>query len=88
MTISRVREYPADDDGAEISGRPNGLADALEKLSGAGKKGGILQRLNSAHAHLFIVNPLHGGRGMASLISAHPPMEKRVRRLRAMAAGE
>ena len=87
MTISRVREYAADDGGAEISGRPNGLADALERLSSAGRRG-VLQHLNSAHAHLFIVNPLRGDRGMASLMASHPPMEERVRRLRAMAADE
>lgn len=86
MTISRVREYAADEGGAEISGRPNSLADALERLSGAGQRG-ILQHLNSAHSHMFIVNPLRGGRGMASLMASHPPMEERVRRLRAMAVG-
>jgi heat shock protein HtpX len=86
MTISRVREYAADAGGAEISGNPNGLADALEKISGAGRRG-ILQQLNSAHAHMFIANPLRGTRGMASLMASHPPMEERVRRLRAMSAG-
>jgi heat shock protein HtpX len=84
MTISRVREYAADDGGAEISGKPNSLADALEKLSGVGGRRGILQHLNSAHAHMFIVNPLRGSRGMTSLLASHPPMEERVRRLREM----
>jgi heat shock protein HtpX len=83
MTISRTREYAADEGGAEISGRPDGLADALIKISGVGRTG-LLQRLNSAHAHMFIVNPLHGARGMANLFASHPPMEERVRRLRAM----
>jgi heat shock protein HtpX len=86
MTISRVREYAADKGGAEICGRPGSLADALEKLSAAGRRG-VLQRLNSAHAHMFIVNPLRGG-GLAGLMASHPPMEERVRRLRAMAPGE
>ena len=84
MTISRVREYSADKSGAEISGRPDGLADALEKLSSVGRRG-ILQNLNAAHSHLFIVNPLAGLGGLANLFASHPPMEERVRRLRAMA---
>ena len=85
MSISRVREYSADAGGAEISGRPGDLANALVKISQGGRRGG-LQRLNSAHAHMFIINPLHGG-GLASLLASHPPMEERVRRLRAMTGG-
>jgi heat shock protein HtpX len=83
MAISRTREYAADAGGAEISGRPEGLADALEKISGAGRRG-TLQHLNAAHAHMFIANPLRGG-GLMKLMSSHPPIEERVRRLRAMA---
>jgi len=84
MTISRVREYAADAGGAVIGGRPDGLADALEKLAGA-RRGAALQNLNAAHAHMFIVNPLSGLRGLANLFASHPPMEERIRRLRAMA---
>ncbi len=84
MAISRAREYAADAGGAKISGRPEGLADALVKISGADRRG-TLQNLNSAHAHMFIVNPLRFG-GLANLMASHPPMEERVRRLRAMAA--
>lgn len=84
MAISRTREYAADAGGAEISGKPDGLADALEKISGAGRRG-MLQHLNSAHAHMFIANPLRGA-GLMNLMASHPPMEERVRRLRAMAA--
>jgi heat shock protein HtpX len=86
MSISRTREYAADRGGAEISGTPNGLADALVKISGAGRRG-ILKNLNTAHARMFIANPLGGIRGMANLFASHPPMEERVRRLRAMALG-
>jgi heat shock protein HtpX len=39
---------------------------------------------NPATAHLFIVNPLHGG-GLASLFSTHPPMQERIARLRSLA---
>lgn len=84
MTISRVREYAADAGGAEISGNPDGLADALIKISEAGRRGAVLQNLNSAHSHIFIANPLRGMGGLAKLFASHPPMDERVRRLRAM----
>ncbi|MEE4274025.1 MAG: zinc metalloprotease HtpX [Thermoanaerobaculales bacterium] len=86
MTISRVREYAADAGGADISGNPDGLADALVKISQAGRRGPTITNLNSAHSHLFIANPLRGVGGLAKLFASHPPMEERVRRLRAMAS--
>ena len=82
MSISRVREFAADEGGAEISHKPLGLASALEKISSAARH--PLRHLNSAHAHMFIISPI-SGRGLSSLMSSHPPMEERVRRLRAMA---
>ncbi|MEJ2522644.1 MAG: zinc metalloprotease HtpX [Gammaproteobacteria bacterium] len=85
MSVSRTREYAADDGGAEISGKPLGLASALEKISATARRR-PLANLNSAHAHMFIVSPLSGG-GLAGLMASHPPMEERVARLKAMAAG-
>jgi heat shock protein HtpX len=82
MAVSRTREYAADEGGAEISGRPGGLASALEKISRAAQHI-PLQRLNPAHSHMFIVNPLHVP-GLARLFASHPPAEERIRRLRAM----
>ena len=70
MAISRSREFLADAGGAKISGKPYGLAGALEKL----------QR---ATAHMFIVNPLTGG-SLMSLFSTHPPLEERIARLKSM----
>jgi len=85
MAISRTREYGADRTGAEISGRPESLASALEKLATAGKR--VPMRMGSeATAHMFIVNPFTAG-SLAGLFSTHPPVEERVRRLRAMAGG-
>jgi heat shock protein HtpX len=85
MAISRTREYAADRAGAEISGRPLWLASALEKLeSGAQRIDNPAAEANPATAHLFIVNPLHGG-SMDSLFSTHPKMQNRIRRLREMA---
>ncbi|HPC04608.1 MAG TPA: zinc metalloprotease HtpX [Syntrophales bacterium] len=81
MAISRSREYLADDGGASVSGKPYALASALEKLSRAAKVKPM--QANPSTAHMFIVNPLTG-RSLANLFSTHPPIEKRIERLRAM----
>ena len=79
MGISRSREYLADETGAAISGNPEGLACALEKL------GSYSQRLpmddNPSTAHIFTVSPLSGS-GLMNLFSTHPPLENRIARLR------
>jgi len=85
MAISRSREYLADDAGAEISGNPIYLANALRKLE-AWKQEIPMQAGSPATAHLFIVNPFAGG-GMAKLFSTHPATEERIARLEAMAIG-
>ena len=82
--ISRSREYEADKAGAEISGRPQWLADALGQIERAAK--GLPNHqadANPATAHMFIINPLHGG--LSGLFSTHPPTAERIARLRAMA---
>ncbi|MBU0995766.1 MAG: zinc metalloprotease HtpX [Proteobacteria bacterium] len=79
MAISRSREYLADATSAEITGNPEGLASALEKLGGYAKQ--IPMAANPSTAHMFIANPLSGQR-MASFFSTHPPIEERVARLR------
>jgi heat shock protein HtpX len=81
MAISRVREYAADQGGASISGKPMGLANALNKLS-TGVALHPISGGNPADSHLFIVNPFRGG--IQSLLSTHPPMEKRISRLMEM----
>lgn len=82
MAISRSREYAADKGGALLTGNPMGLASALEKLQHASMVRPI--DASSATAHLFIVNPL-SGRSFATIFSTHPPIEERIKRLRAMA---
>lgn len=87
MAISRAREYEADRGGAEISGDPNALADALAKIDTYAR--GIPMPTAEAHpatAQMMIMNPLSGG-GIAGLFSTHPATEERVARLRAMARG-
>jgi heat shock protein HtpX len=81
LAISRQREYSADATGARIAGSGNALADALERLE-AGARAMPMQ-VNKAAEPLYIVKPFHGG-GIASLFSTHPPIEERVRRLRAL----
>jgi len=84
MAISRSREYDADSSGAHLCGNPMWLASALKKLEAGSQR--IPMNATPATAHLFIVNPLHGG-GMSGLFSTHPPMEKRIARLEEMAYG-
>ena len=80
MAISRSREYIADATGAEIAGQPHGLASALETLA-RGAKAIPPMEVNQASAHMYIINPL-SGKSLSSLFSTHPPIEKRVEKLR------
>ena len=85
MAISRGREYEADRGGAEISGDPEALAQALRKME-AYAKGGYVNpqaEANPATAHMFIINPL-AGRGGDNLFSTHPATENRVAALMAL----
>lgn len=82
MAISRSREYAADKGGALLTGNPLGLASALEKLQQASAVRHM--NANTATAHMFIVNPL-SGRSLLAIFSTHPPIEERIKRLRAMA---
>ena len=81
MAISRSREYLADEGGARVSGKPYGLAGALEKLSKASQI--VPMEASPSTAHMFIVNPLTG-KSLMNLFSTHPPIEERVARLRSM----
>lgn len=78
MAISRSREYVADATAARLTGDPEALASALERLSGAAAR--IPYQGQPATASLYIVNPFAGG--LAGLFSTHPPMEDRIARLR------
>ena len=87
MAISRAREFEADRGGAEISGDPNALADALIKIHNYAHN--IPMATAEAHpetAQMMIMNPLSGG-GLRGLFSTHPSTEERVERLMAMARG-
>ena len=83
LALTRYREFGADHTGAEISGDPGALADALEKISGtvAGIPDQDLRKLQTANAFLIIPAALKS-QGSMNLFSTHPPLEERVRRLR------
>jgi len=81
MAISRSREYAADQGGAQLAGNPLYLSSALRKLHTASQQ--IPMKANPATSHLFIVNPLSGGK-LAKLFSTHPPIEERITRLESM----
>lgn len=83
MGISRSREFIADERGAALCQNPMALASALHKISG-GVQQNHMENANPSTAHMFIINPLTGG-GLANLFSTHPPVEKRIEKLREMA---
>ncbi|NOV25729.1 zinc metalloprotease HtpX [Cupriavidus necator] len=85
MAISRAREFEADRAGAEISGDPQALASALDKIHRYAQ--GIPFQAAEEHpatAQMMIMNPLSGG-GIANLFSTHPATEERIARLMQMA---
>ena len=85
MAISRAREFEADRGGAEISGDPQALASALQKIHRYAS--GMPMEAAERHpetAQMMIMNPLSGG-GLRGLFSTHPSTEERVERLMAMA---
>jgi heat shock protein HtpX len=87
LAVSRSREYAADAGGAELVGDPEPLASALLKLE-HGNQAIPYEYGGPATAHFFIVNPFSGvGGAMMNLLSTHPPIEERVRRLREMKRG-
>ncbi|MEW6364728.1 MAG: zinc metalloprotease HtpX [Acidobacteriota bacterium] len=88
MWISRTREYQADASGAAMSTDPESLASALEKISDPRlmqsiAQAGAMPQPAPAMNHLYIVNNF-SGRSLLNVFSTHPPVENRVRRLRAM----
>jgi heat shock protein HtpX len=82
LAISRTREYRADEVGAKTTGDPEALASALAKLETANARRPLTVG-SPAQASLYIVNPLRGG-GLSRLFSTHPPIQERIRRLRAL----
>ncbi len=86
FAVSRSKEYLADSTAVQITGNPNGLAKALMKLDQTASLFPLQgDQSNKVTAHLFIVNPFEKG-FIGNLFSTHPPMEKRIEKLKSMQA--
>jgi heat shock protein HtpX len=83
FAVSRNREYLADATAAQLTRYPDGLADALQKISLDSE---ALEAANDGTAHMYIINPIHKSKLMnaSGLFSTHPPTNERIRRLRSM----
>jgi len=82
FTVSRKREYLADASSALYTRYPEGLASALEKIAASPVQ---LKSANQATAPMYTINPFREkGRAAANLTSTHPPIQERIRILRAM----
>jgi len=82
LAISRAREYAADRTAALLVGSPDGLISALAKLHQL-THAIPMEHANTATAHLFIANPFSGaGDFLLNLFSTHPPIPKRIEKLR------
>ena len=86
MAISRKREFLADASGAEITRHPQGLADALKKISQQGMK---MKKAGTATAHLFISSPFGDEKKtkinfLERIFSTHPPIQERIKILEEM----
>ena len=86
MSISRSREYRADEGAASLTGHPEWLMSALTKLEGYAKNQ-TMGRATSQTAHMFIVNPFSGAQQLSRLFSTHPSTEQRLARLEAIRNG-
>jgi heat shock protein HtpX len=85
LAISRSREYKADYVGARTTGQPLALASALEKLEAANRRRPLTFGSPTSQG-LFIVNPFSAS-AFTRLFSSHPPIRKRIERLRLLASG-
>ncbi len=81
MAISRKREFLADADGALLTRDPEGLADALKKISSDNSR---MKKLNSSTAHLYFSNPFKEKNYLAKLFMTHPPVKERIKALKLM----
>ena len=87
MSISRKREYMADRAGAEFSGNPLYLRNALQKLENYSHSI-PMNREDPATAHMFIINPFSSLGSLKNLFSTHPSTDDRIKELEKMAREE
>jgi len=81
MSVSRSREYMADEGAARLTGDPSYLQSALSKLDSYAKRGD-LHNATQETAHMFIINPFSGHNvSFKNLFSTHPSTQDRIARL-------
>jgi heat shock protein HtpX len=80
LAISRKREFLADASGALLTRYPEGLANALRKISQYSKP---MVHQSSAIAHLYIADPkgTSFGKKISGFFATHPPIEERIKAL-------
>lgn len=81
LAVSRNREYLADASAVEITRDPQGLINALNKISGDTNG---LKNVKQATASMYIANPFGQKRKKINWFATHPPIESRIERLRKM----
>ena len=82
MTVSRSREFMADEGAARMTGNPAGLQSALAKLENYARSGHQIHNATEQTAHMFIINPFSGLKStLGSLFRTHPTTEDRIARL-------
>ena len=81
MSISRSREYKADEGAAKLTGHPEWLASALMQLENF-NAGGLVKEASKETSHMFIINPFTGKDiSFAGLFRTHPTTADRIQRL-------
>ncbi|MAD41784.1 MAG: protease [Arcobacter sp.] len=82
MTVSRSREYMADEGAARMTGDASGLQSALSKLENYARSGHQIHNATEQTAHMFIINPFSGLKStFGGLFRTHPTTEDRIARL-------
>lgn len=80
MALSRNREYLADAGSVELTRNPQGMISALQKISASQP----MKNADPSSAALYISDPMKKKRSLTHLFDTHPPIEKRIERLRNM----
>jgi len=84
MTVSRNREFMADEGAAKMTGHPEWLQSGLAKLDNYAR-GISMHDADPQTAHMFIINPFTGkDMSFKQLFSTHPTTEQRIERLEAL----
>lgn len=81
MSVSRSREYMADEGAARLTNHPEWLQSALSKLENYAHNR-VMDNATPESAHMFIINPFSGHEmNFASLFRTHPSTQDRIARL-------